>query len=186
MPGPEKVYWVIAIFSSLIFILQTLMSVVGFGDADVDGGDFASVDTEIDLHAGPVLEYVSVRNIVAFFLGLSWGALASLGSGLPLIAASFIGCVIGAFFVGAVMTVLKLMGNLKSDGTLSLENAVDQEGTVTVPIPPNMEGTGKVHIVIQGRLVELQAVTTDETLARGQQVVVIEISGNRLVVQKVW
>ena len=43
------------------------------------------------------------------------------------------------------------MLRLESDGSLQLENAIGATAHVYLGIPPMKEGTGKVHVVVQGR-----------------------------------
>ena len=58
-----RVYWGITIFSSLIFIIQTIMSFIGIGDMETD------FDTDIDsttdsLDDVGAMHLLSIRNII--------------------------------------------------------------------------------------------------------------------------
>jgi hypothetical protein len=199
----EKLLWLIATFSSVLFGLQVVATMFGMGDsymdmdadfemdADVDvGGDMdaaadGDVDAAHDADAGhSIAGYFTVRNFVAFFLGLSWGSLAFISSGLPNAAAIFLGMGIGVFFVIVVMFLMKALSNLKSEGTISLRSAVGAEGDVSILIPGNNQGSGKVTLTVQGRLMEIEAITQGEELRRSDRVKVIRVSQHQLVVEK--
>jgi hypothetical protein len=79
---------------------------------------------------------------------------------------------------------MRLLYQLGQSGTLRITNAIGKTATVSVSIPGNNAGPGKVRLTVQGRLEELPAVTaTQATLAAGSQVLVIDIvSGNVLAV----
>jgi hypothetical protein len=51
---------------------------------------------------------------------------------------------------------------------------VGQSGDVYLSIPAHRGGTGKVHITLQERLMELDAVTTEEFIDTGARVLVID------------
>jgi membrane protein implicated in regulation of membrane protease activity len=204
LSNSEKLLWLIATFSSVLFGLQIVSTFLGMSDSDMDmdadfdmdgdvdvGGDMdAAVDGDgdavHDAHAGHwIAGYFTVRNFVAFFLGLSWGSLAFISSGLPNAAAIFMGMGIGVFFVIVVMFLMKALSNLRSEGTISLRSAVGTEGDVSILIPGNNQGSGKVTLTVQGRLMEIEAITEGEELRRSDRIRVVNVSQHQLVVEKV-
>ena len=69
--------------------------------------------------------------------------------------------------------------------TLNLKNAIGENATVYVPIPPKNQGTGKVTMQLQGRFCELEAVNAgEEMLKTGSQVLVSDVVGDTLVVEE--
>lgn len=83
-----------------------------------------------------------------------------------------------------IAKLFSLMLGLQSSGTVDIANAVGQEGSVYLTIPPG--GTGKVQVVVQGRLLEYEAVSDEKTaLAPGDTVLVVYYKGNTLVVHKI-
>lgn len=183
----EKVFWAVAIVFSVFFLCQLIFTFLGgddldTGDADVDTGD---MEADGDGHGGFFLGLFTIRNMVAFFLGFSWFGLACIDRGLSKPLTVIIAAVCGAVTVALVMLLMKGLSSMKSSGTLSLKNAVGIEGSVTIAVPENMSGRGKVNIVLQGRLVEIEAATKGERLNKGAQVKVIETIGDQtLVVEK--
>ena len=73
-------------------------------------------------------------------------------------------------------------GRLAEDGTLRIKNALGAIGEVYLPIGANRSKTGKVQIIVQGSLRELEALTDeDNTLPTGTVVKVIEIVSAELL-----
>ena len=60
--------------------------------------------------------------------------------------------------------------------------AVGTTGTVYLSIPGHRTGSGKVHITVQNRLVEVQAVTAEDALPTGSPILVVDVQGNDTVV----
>jgi hypothetical protein len=209
LSSTEKLLWLIATFSTVLFGLQIVSTFFGMGDSDMDmdadfdmdaGGDFdagahgdadmshghGDADAVHDADAGHwIAGYFTVRNFVAFFLGLSWGSLAFISSGLPNALAIFFGMGIGVFFVIVVMFLMKALSNLHSEGTISLRSAVGTEADVSILIPGNNQGSGKITLTVQGRLMEIEAITEGEELRRSDRVRVVNVSQHQLVVEKV-
>jgi membrane-bound ClpP family serine protease len=76
------------------------------------------------------------------------------------------------------------MKNLQSSGTIDVQNAVGQEGTVYLTIPA--DGTGKAQVTVQDRLKVYEAVSEyGEEIPSGERIKVVKVvSGNILVVEK--
>ena len=189
--GTEQFLWGLALFSSVFFLIQTVMTLVA-GDLDADADISGDVDTDMDGdahgHHGDgdasfIGQYFTIRNMVAFFLGFSWGGLAfvEFDLGTPLVVVLAI--VTGLVFVAVVMGIMRGLAGLRHSGTLSLKNAVGATGTVSITIPGEMAGEGKVSLVIQGRLTDLNAVTGGEDLHVGGRVHVTGLTGSRLIVE---
>ena len=71
-----KLFWGIAIFASIVVLIQTCMSFVGMGDVDTGDVDVdfdADTDADADSldHAG-AMHLLSIRNVFYFLLGFGW------------------------------------------------------------------------------------------------------------------
>ena len=179
LTSAHQVFWFIAIIFSVLFLIQFILLLIGF---DSDSG---SVD-----HPGEVSSFdhefsaLSVRSIIAFFTFFGWtGVLAirnDLSVWLAVLLSSFTG--LAAMFLVAYM--IYKFSQLEQSGTLNLYNALDQSGEVYLPIPGQGKGLGKVHVKVDGKLRELDALTEGDTLKTGAQVKVTEImDGNILRVE---
>ena len=88
----QQIFALIAIPSSLILVIQTLMLLFGAGDNDMD----ADVDADGDIEVGDDgLALFSVRGIMAMLCVMGWSAVALLETALPHIVSMLISIVLG-------------------------------------------------------------------------------------------
>lgn len=162
-------------------------------DVDVDVDADADTDTDADgdadgdtggsgLFAG--LKLFTLRGVVAFLAVSGWGGLWLLRMGLHPIFAVFLAIAMGFWAMLLMALFLRVALKLQDDGTLDFRNALGKAGTVYLTIPARRAGAGKVHVVVQDQLHELEAVTDEEAaLPTGSEIVVVGLSGgNTLVV----
>jgi hypothetical protein len=191
LSGTEQVLWGLALFSTVFFLIQTVITLVA-GDLDADADTDVSGDGDLDAqadHGGQgdhdasfLGQYFTIRNMVAFFLGFSWGGLAILEFNVPAPLAIALATLDGLLFVAVVMGIMRALAGLRHSGTLSLKNAVGKTGTVSITIPGEMGGDGKVSLVVQGRLTDLNAVTEGPELRVGVAIRVTGLIGSKLAV----
>ncbi|MFT6371028.1 MAG: hypothetical protein ACJAWH_002113 [Maribacter sp.] len=67
----EKIYWVVVLISSGVFVVLIVMTLFG-GDADDLGGD---VDAEIEGDAGIGVQFLSFKNLMGFLTIFSWSGI---------------------------------------------------------------------------------------------------------------
>lgn len=175
----HKIFAVIGITATGLVLLQTLMSFIG--------GD---VDHEFDVSAGHgdmghVWGLFSVRGLLGLLLGLGWGGLIALQKGFGGIPSTFIGLGTGMLIAFGLAMLMRLFHAARSDGTISLENAIGQTGNVYQRVPARRDGIGKVQILIQGRLQMLEACTDAEKDLMPQKHIKVTavVSGNTLLVE---
>lgn len=176
----EKLLWAIALFFSVLFLLQTLFSVFG-GDADApdsigDADEYAAEDD------GAANQYFTIKNLVAFFTLFGWTGLAAYKNGLGEGVAILIACLGGALMVFLMVLLFRNVGKLKYSGTLKIQNALNQVGETYLLIPGKRGGTGKVHVRIQGSLQEHAAITDDaDTIPTGRLIRVTGIVNENIL-----
>ena len=185
----ERVLACIAVPATLLLVLQLALSLLGLGghegdleaeaDGDFDAEDFDADDPdsgEAD-HDGFALRMLSLRGILAFFAVYGWAALAVSRAGHPWLAAMLVGLVLGAAAMVLVAAAMTLILGLQTDGTVDRRNAVGLSGSVYLTIPARRLGSGKVHVVIQEKLTECDAVTDEaEPLPTGTEVTVVGLT----------
>ena len=118
------IYWGIALISSLVFTIQTIMLFVGFDtDADFSGGDVA-----FDVDG---LALVSVKTVACFLLGFGWSGviLAPLFENAWVVALISLG--IGALFMFGAWILLKQVLTLSQDNTFHADKIVGYTADVT-------------------------------------------------------
>jgi hypothetical protein len=192
LSGLEHLFYLIAFPSSFILFLQLILNLVGLGSHDVDTAMSA------DMPSGAVMDHpdlaahstglglLSVRTVVAFFVGFGWAGVVTLGLGLSPVPAVLTAFGVGVMFLLTVFQIMRTILRLSDTGNVDLSNAVGQTGTVYLPIPAKCAGVGQIQVVVQGRLREVQAATDGEdALPVGLPVQVVKmLSGSSALVRR--
>ena len=179
-----KILWCIAIASSLIFIVETILTFIG---ADVE------MDTDIDVADGgfegdPSMNLYTFRNLVNFLLGMSWTAIILNDQIVSKALLMLIAFAVGALLVAAVMYMFKWLSKMQQSGNINIfQSAAGCNGKVYLTIPAERKGTGKVQISINESIREYDALTDSETeLKTGTAIKVVEvIDSSTLLVEEI-
>lgn len=179
LSSAHQVFWFIAIIFSVLFLIQFILLLIGF-DTDSGSldhpGDVGSFDHEFSA--------LSVRSIIAFFTFFGWTGVLAIRNDLSVWLAVLFASLTGLAAMFLVAYMIYKFSQLEQSGTLNLYNALDQSGEVYLPIPGQGKGLGKVHVKVDGKIRELDALTEGDTLKTGMQVKVTEImDGNILRVE---
>ena len=171
-----KVLWGVTIASSLIFIIQSIMTFIG-ADADMDfDADASGADLDSGAEPGTGLGLLTFRNLVNFCLGFGWTAvlLKEQIASVPLLLT--IAMLVGIGLVALIMLMFKWVGGMQQSGNIDVwKQALGCTGRVYLTIPANREGTGKVQININNSVREYEAVTDGGKLPTGVQIKVVEV-----------
>lgn len=198
-----QIFYCIAIPSTLVLLIQTLLLFLGIGDdGDFDDvtpdplpNDLASGDgvfgenavTETpDWQGVEGLRLLTFRGIIAFFVVFGWVGVAMNASGAALWLTLPIAFLCGFAIMLLLAILFRAIMNLRSDGNTDNRNAIGSAGKVQLTIPPARTGEGKVHVMLQGSYVERNAVTDDtKAIPTGCEIVVVGVSGQTdLVVRR--
>ncbi len=174
----EKVYWAIALVSSLIFIILIIMTFLG-GDIE----DVGDVDADINGDTGIGFQFLSFKNLMGFFTIFGWTGISSMNAGYSngITLAVSIGC--GLLMMTAMATLFYYLGRLTSNGSLNINNALNKVGEVYLTIGANRSSIGKVQINVQGSLRDLEALTDkDVDLKQGDIIQVTQITTNGILI----
>ncbi len=153
------------------------------GDAD-EAGDDAADDADHHHHASAhsystwmfgVLTFRTVMIGLTFF-GLTGKAAAASGFGEPRSLVVAVVCALAVMY--GVYFLMRGLYRLTADGTERIGRAVGEEGMVYLTIPEQNQGVGKVHVVLQNRTVEYEAMTSGERLHTGTRVVIVNVLGS--------
>jgi hypothetical protein len=188
----ETVYLVCAIGGGTLLVCQIILGFLGLGhhdtdvDHDVHVGDH---DTHIehggqDAHGGhetPTAWLLSVLTFRSAVAAVTFFGLAGLAAGVNFQQEPLVSLVIAvAAGCGALVGVaylMRMLHRLKADGTVRIERAIGQGGTVYLTIPGQRAGVGKVTLSLQNRTVEYQALTPHQQLPTGSKIVVTAVIG---------
>ena len=188
-----RVLYCIAIPSSLVLVLQLLLTMIGgHADSGVDVSDTSGLDMDIgsdvsvDIDGDGIpdmidgsdapdftdggnpadfgsLRLLTLQTIVTFLAVFGWVSIIAVSSGLATPAAIAIGAVSGLLMMFVVAKMVQMSRKLAENGALNLRNAIGETASVYVTIPPKSDGTGKVTLQVQGRFGEFDAVNTGNT-----------------------
>lgn len=171
-----RTLWYIAIPTSIIFIIQSIMTFIG-GDAS-DGTELDTNDIDGD-HSGHIF---SLRNLINFLLGFSWAGIGFYNSIENKFLLLFIALNVGFVFVVMFFYVIKQLLKLNEDNTFKIHNILSKTADVYLTIPAKGNGKGKIHISVNGSLHELDAMSNGEKIETGAVVKIIDITADNLVV----
>lgn len=179
---------IIAIFSTVILFLQTIMLLFGLGgghdaeidtDTGADDGGLSMHDMHGD-HDGTTndgdfsgLRLFTVRGVIAFMSVGGWLGLAVSGTG-----ASAIVTLLSAFAGGTAALIMVAMFfrwvmGLQENGNADYSKAIGQKAVVYLAVPANNTGRGKINISVSGSFIEADAVTKhSEKIAANSMVVI--------------
>lgn len=182
LPLLTQIFFVTGVISSLILLIQTVLSLIG---ADFEGGDFSGdLDLPGEMPEGfGDLQIFSLRTILAFFTTFGWIGFSMMQSGAHLAVAIAVAVLAGAVIMLGVAFLIRGVLRLQYDGTRQIENALGAAGTVYLRIPGKRTGRGKVNLLLQGAYVELDALTdSEEALPYGTEITVTAVVGEDAVV----
>ncbi len=173
-------------------------------DFDLDGDGIPDIHVglapeSLDLNANGIPDHLehggtfdhglhifTVRGLVAFFSVAGWLGVALLESNVAVWLSVLLSTLSGFLAMVFVAWVLKMVLRLQYDGTMDFQSVIGKEGTVYITIPPIGGGSGKVSLIVQEALRELDAVSTlDEPLRSGTAVKVVGLQGTTLRVAPV-
>lgn len=178
MTGFEKIFWVIALLFSLLFLIQTVLSFAGGDGSDSMGDSDMSIDHDGGIDQG----FFTIKNLIAFFTIFGWTGIAMINGGMSKGVTIGVALAAGIAVVLMMMFLFRSMSKLKQSGTLQIKNAVGVVAETYLVIPSARNGFGKVHIKIQGSLHELQAITDDANdIATGRLVKVTGIVNDSIL-----
>jgi membrane protein implicated in regulation of membrane protease activity len=193
----EIFYAISAILGGVLFLIRTVLTVIG-GDLDADSDvDFAIHDVNMDgvmdgdigdhsvSHIGEAnFQLFSLHGITGFFMIFGLIGLALSKAGVNDLLTALAGLVAGGITMVVVAAVYWYMRTLQSDGTMKIESTIGKTGSVYLTIPE--KGSGQVSVVVQGGLKQFDAVSSKKiAIATGEKVRIVSVNGNILSVEQI-
>lgn len=173
----QQIFALIAIPSTLIMVIQTVMLVIGMdNEADMDIDDVPET-------MGDGLTLFSVRGIVTMLAVMGWCAVALVDSEMSDVLSVIISVVLGFLALVGMAYLMRAVYRLQASGNMDVGNAVGKVAQVYIPIAADAEKTGKVTMTLHGKYCEFDALTTaSETLKTGSYVRVVAVDGAGVLV----
>jgi len=188
----ETVFLLCAIVGGTLLICQFALGLLGFGHHDVGGHDIhveAPHDVGHDADHGHdhdadhdhghswFVGVLTFRAVVAALTFFGLAGMAATERGLEPLPSLGVALAAGAGALALVAFLMRSLARLRAEGNVRIDRAVGQTGTVYLSIPGRKAGAGKVHLKLQNRIVEYQAITALDELPTGSLVVVVSVAG---------
>lgn len=178
----EQIFWIVTIPATVFFLILLVLTVFG-GDMETD------VDTDVDgdiSHGDSIpFQFISLKNIVAFFAVFGWSGIGFIHAGLSSWLVILLAVLCGLLMMTLMATLFYLMSRLAESGTLNMKNAVGKLGEVYLVIPAKRGGLGKVQLNVQGTLQTLDAITDDlEKIPTSSIIQVIDVIDDHILLVK--
>lgn len=209
----SQIFACIAIPTTLVLAIQTVMMFIGLDGDDIDGADGAELSFDPDIGDADIgdmdadvsdgifgddlspgdpdpsglgdLRIFSVRGIIAFLVVFGWVGFVMDDGGAALWLSLPVATVCGLAIMLLMALLLRAVMGLRNNGNINNRNAIGMAGRVYLTVPASRCGEGKVNVMLQGSYVEREAVTDEETpLPTGSEVVVVGVSGQTTLVVK--
>ena len=185
---PLQIYWILALVSSVIFVIQAIMTFVGFdSDADIELADAPdaipeSGDADFDADG---FHLISVKSVVSFILGFGWTGVLFWDSIKSPFLLGLLAFVVGMIFMSLIAFLLFQIRKLDKDNTFRVEKVIGMNAEVYLRIPAARKDTGKINVSLHGSMHELEALTDGEEIPTGGKVKILaKVDGETVVVEK--
>lgn len=191
LSGFEQFFWILAIPFTSLFVIQMILLIIGIehdGDiADIHEDASLDVNHELDmgnhLDSNVPLKLITLRNVTIFFTIFSWSGIMGVRNNYSRIMTIILGLALGSCVVLLLSFVFKSILKLTESGNMDLKYAIGEVGEVYLTIPENEKRGGKVQVIFQSSLKELDAITYGNKLITGTKVIVVGVKEDYLVVK---
>lgn len=177
----EQIYWGCALVSSVVFLVQAILTLIGMdaaGDMDIDIPDGDTMDV------GGGLSLFSIRSLVNFFVGFGWGGVSFYHVISSKLVLGIVAILIGVAFGYMYIYLRRKLMSLEHNGAFKLSDCLGKTAQVYLRIPAAGEGMGKVQVSVGGSVHEIDAITDGDILPTGSHVRITAVQGNVLKVEK--
>jgi membrane protein implicated in regulation of membrane protease activity len=190
LTGLEKFFAACAIVGGILLVFRLVLQFMG-GHTGMDGADAGGADggfqvgdshgTDSDIG----FKLLSFQGLTAFFLMFGLVGLALLRQSQVAAPLAVLGGTAAGFAsVWVIREIYRFIAKLQASGTIDIQKAVGQEGTVYLNIPAG--GTGQVQLSVQDHLKIYDAMAAGgQEIKTGSAVKVLRVqAGNVLIVKK--
>ena len=173
-----KIYYYVAIFSTILFILKLILFATVGGDSEVAADFNSEVDTDCSFN------FISIQSVIAFFMGFGWMGYASLAQfSLSQLITFALAFVVGVIFMFVTAYLMFLIKKLEKKVEKNKSTALNQVGKAYTKFEP--QGLGQVEIEVNGQLSIAQAKNeTDEEINSFELIRVTKVVDDVLYIKK--
>lgn len=175
--GPVKIFWYMAIPSSIIFLIMTVLTFIGMDSTDGLEADFEG-DTE---SSGGAFQLFTLRNLISFLTVFSWTGIVCLKNEMSLTISITLGLILGFLMVVILSSMFYFISRLQVDYSPDIKNTIGKQAIVYLRIPKN--GIGQISVSFGGTSRIVKATAKENDCPTGSRVVVTSIESDVLVVE---
>ena len=177
-----QIYWIITVPATVFFIILLITTMIG---SDVDTDVETDFDDSIADGDSIPFQFISLKNIVAFFTMFGWSGLGFINAELATWLVILLSISCGLLMMLAMASLFYFMSRLSDNGTLNMKNAISHLGEVYLTIPGNRGGMGKVQLTVQGSLRTLDAITDEsEDIVTSSIIEVLDVIDEQILLVK--
>ena len=170
-------FWTISIITTLVFLVQAILSLLGIGGADDLNADF---DGNLD-GDGSSFSWLSFRNMINFLMGFGWSGVLLYHQISNVSLLVFVALVVGISFVAMFAMIMRQFHKLEENNTFNIQHTLNKTAQVYLTIPAMKQGKGKIHISVNGSLRELDALSESDLIETGSMVKIIKVIDDTLL-----
>jgi len=169
----ESIYFYCSVVGGAVLVIQTILLLIGLDGGDTDT-DFGAPEADVDADGSDAFfKILSIKTLTAFVTFFGLGGMAAGQAGAQPAIALLVAIGAGSVALYLVASLMSGLAKLQAKGNVEIENAVGTTGTVYLKIPAEHHGAGKVTLEIQGRSLQVKAVTGGPELPTGSAVTVV-------------
>ncbi|MGQ0646337.1 MAG: hypothetical protein ACT4P7_02130 [Gemmatimonadaceae bacterium] len=161
------------VIGAIALVLQLVLGVFGAHDGH------GAFDHHESVHGLDLLSVRALSAALGFFGLVGYGVLRG---GLGVVLAIVLAVISGLAAAAGIASIMRGLKRLEVDKSFDISRALGLQGQVYLSIPANRGGAGKVHVNVHDRLIELAAVTADEAIPSGTDVLVVDAASSDTVV----
>ncbi|KYH34848.1 hypothetical protein CLTEP_11630 [Clostridium tepidiprofundi DSM 19306] len=197
LTGFQRFFWGMAIPFTVLFIIEMIIMAMGIDNSgdfdgdlsssgDVDNGIDIDIDDNSDMKIPLNFRLFTIRNFIIFGAIFSWAGIVGIKNNYSKFKTLVFAFSLAFVVVLILSIIFCLLLKATQSGTMDLKNAIGSEGEVYFTIPENGKGEGKIQVIIQGALRELEAISNKGEIRTGEKVRVIGINEkNKLIVEPI-
>lgn len=168
----QKVLVLIGFFSTLLLVIFVIISILGFGDIDIDIEH--DIDTDLEFDTDLELKFFSIKALIIFLAIFSCSSLFFIELNLNVILNIFLSITIALGVLFQIGKLLKLMNKLKEEKNFNPDDLIGTSAKTTLNI--KAQSKGKIEIEFKsGGFTEYFAINNSNVdIKRGKMVYIID------------
>jgi membrane protein implicated in regulation of membrane protease activity len=205
----HTIFLIAAVIGGTVMVCQFVLTLLGLGDdaTDIGDGGFSGdlshaghfgvsgmgIDHDTAFSHAADMDYqhpdstwlfgvLSFRTIVAAAAFFGVAGVTALSAGYSQGISLAIAMLVGVAAMYGMFWLMRGISQLTSSGNERIGAALGKQATVYIPIPADAKGLGKVHVTLQNRTVEYQAVSDEAApLRTGETVEIVGVENSDTV-----